>query len=58
MVVSSCISLMIKDVEHFFRCLSAKTIYASIGECWGQEAGVGGLGSRPGACIRDFGDSI
>jgi hypothetical protein len=24
----------------------AKILFSSIGECWGQEAGVGGLGSR------------
>ena len=25
----------------------AKIICPSTGECWGQEAGLGGLGSRP-----------
>jgi hypothetical protein len=30
----------------------AKIIYPSIGECQGQEAGVGGLGSRAGGGYR------
>jgi hypothetical protein len=34
-----------------------KIIRSSTGECWGQEVGVGGLGSRAGAGgIWDFGD--
>jgi hypothetical protein len=35
----------------------AKFICPSIGECQGQEVGVGGLGSRRGV-IGGFGDSI
>jgi hypothetical protein len=35
-----------------------KIICPSTGECQGQEAGVGGLGSRAGGGIGDFGDSI
>jgi hypothetical protein len=33
-------------------------ICPSTGECQGQEAGVGGLGSRAGEGIGGFGDSI
>jgi len=36
----------------------AKIICPSTGECKGQEAGVGGLGSRAGEGIGDFRDSI
>jgi hypothetical protein len=32
-----------------------KIICPSTGECLGQEAGVGGLGSRAGEGIGDFG---
>ena len=35
-----------------------KIICPSTGECQGQEAGVGGLGSRVGEGIGDFRDSI
>ena len=35
-----------------------KFICPSTGECQGQEAGVGGLGSRAEECLGDFGDSI
>jgi hypothetical protein len=35
-----------------------KIICPSIGECWGQEAGMGVLGSRVGEGIGSFGDSI
>jgi hypothetical protein len=35
-----------------------KLIGPSTGECQGQEAGVGGLGSRVGEGIGDFQDSI
>jgi hypothetical protein len=35
-----------------------KIICPSTGECQGQEAGVGGLGSRGGEGIGGFGDSI
>jgi hypothetical protein len=35
-----------------------KIICPSSGECQGQEAGVGGLGSRAGEGIGDFVDSI
>jgi hypothetical protein len=35
-----------------------KVICLSTGECQGQEAGVGGLGSRAGEGIVSFGDSI
>jgi hypothetical protein len=35
-----------------------KIIYPSTGECQGQVAGVGGLGSRAGEGIEGFGDSI
>jgi len=36
----------------------AKIICPSTGDCQGQEAGVGGLGSRAGGGYRDFRDSI
>jgi hypothetical protein len=36
----------------------ANLICPSTGECQGQEAEVGGLGSRAGKVIRDFRDSI
>jgi hypothetical protein len=36
----------------------AKIICLSTGECRGQEAGVGGLGSRAGEGIGDFWDNI
>jgi hypothetical protein len=35
-----------------------KIICRSTGECQGQEAGLGGLGSRVGEGIGGFGDSI
>ena len=35
-----------------------KIICASTGECQSQEVEVGGLGSRAGEGIGDFGDSI
>jgi hypothetical protein len=35
-----------------------KILCPSIGECQGQEVGVGGLGSRVGEGIGDFGDNI
>jgi hypothetical protein len=35
-----------------------KIICPSKGECQGQEAGVGGFGSRVGDDIGGFGDSI
>ena len=35
-----------------------KVLFPSIGECKGQEAGVGGLGHRAGEGIEDFPDSI
>ena len=36
----------------------ANFICLSTGECWGQEVGVGGLGSREGEGTGSFGDSI
>ena len=36
----------------------AKILWPSTGECQGQEEGVGGLGSRAGEGLGDFGDSI
>jgi hypothetical protein len=33
---------------------SVKVLSPSIGECQGQEAGVGGLGSKGGEGIGDF----
>ena len=35
-----------------------KALCPSVGECQGQEVGVGGLGSRAGEGIGDFQDSI
>jgi hypothetical protein len=35
-----------------------KIICLNTGECQGQEAGVGGLGSKVGEGIGDFGDNI
>ena len=35
-----------------------KILWPSIGECRGQEAGVGGLGIRAGVGIEGLGDSL
>jgi hypothetical protein len=47
-----------KDLTSYLKVGLVKITCPSTGECQGQEAGVGGLGSRSGEGIGGFGDSI